>query len=332
MPKRGSGPGRSSRKGLTWEQLFELIPNEDAAREWWIASRWPHGITCPKCGSIDIQHRASGKPQPYRCRDCRNDFSPKTGSLMQGSPLPYRTWVIAIYILTTGIKGTSSMKLHRDLGITQKSAWFLAHRLREGWAESAGAPFTGPVEADETRIGGKAKNMHRKKWRELSTGTNPDGTSKGQMSHLATVAGMKDRKTRRVRAKVVERASRRELVGHLNAGMEPGTLVYTDELASYQSLPNHETVQHGIGQYVDGQAHVNGMESFWALLKRGYHGTFHRMSPKHLQRYVGEFAGRQNHRPLDTIEQMREIARSADGKRLTYRTLTRGCGRQRMAE
>ena len=174
--------------------------------------------------------------------------------------------------------------------------------------------------------------MHRKKWRAVSTGTNPDGTSKGQMSHLTTVAGMKDRTTRRVRAKVVQRASRRELVGHLNKGMEPGTLVYTDELASYQSLPNHETVQHGIGQYVDGQAHVNGMESFLGAAQ----ARLPRDVPPDVAEAPATLRGRvrgpAEPPALDTIEQMREIARSADGKRLTYRTLTRGNGRQQMAE
>ena len=127
-----------------------MIPDEKAAEAWWVRSRWPHGVVCPACGSMRIQHRKTRKPQPYRCRDCRKDFSAKTGSLLEGSPLPFQTWVIAIYILTTGIKGTSSMKLHRDLRITQKSTWFLAHRIRETWAENCGAPFTGPVEADET--------------------------------------------------------------------------------------------------------------------------------------------------------------------------------------
>ena len=319
MPK---GPGRASRIGLSWIDLFRMIPDEKTAEAWWIQSRWPHGVTCPRCGSLRIQDRTTRKPQPYRCRDCRKDFSARTGSLMEGSKLPFQTWVIAIYILTTGIKGTSSMKLHRDLKVTQQTAWFLAHRIRETWAESCGAPFTGPVEADETWIGGKFKNMHRKKRRQLEHG----------LSNKTVVAGVLDRRTGKIRAHVVERTDAETLTGLVRQAAPRTPMVYTDEAKAYQSLPNHETVNHGIGQYVDGQAHVNGMESFWSLLKRGYHGTYHRMSPKHLQRYVAEFAGRQNERPLDTIDQMIRIVQSADGKRLKYRTLTRGTGRQRMAE
>ena len=147
-------PGRSERNGISLIGLFDMFPDEKSAERWWIANRWPDGVACPECGSTNVQERASRKPQPYRCRDCRYDFSAKTGSVMQGSPLGFRTWVIAIYLLTTSIKGTSSMKLHRDLKVTQKTAWFLAHRIRETWAESGSVPFTGPVEADETYIGG----------------------------------------------------------------------------------------------------------------------------------------------------------------------------------
>ena len=299
-----------------------MIPDEKAAEAWWVRSRWPHGVVCPACGSMRIQHRKTRKPQPYRCRDCRKDFSAKTGSLLEGSPLPFQTWAIAIYILTTGIKGTSSMKLHRDLRITQKSAWFLAHRIRETWAENCGAPFTGPVEADETYIGGKVRNMHRKKRRQLEHG----------LANKTMVAGVLDRRTRKIRAHVVERKDAETLSGFVKQVAPRTPMVYTDEAAAYDRLPNREAVNHGVGQYVDGQAHTNGLESFWSLLKRGYHGTFHRMSPKHLPRYVAEFAGRQNDRPLDTLTQMERIAAATNGKRLKYRTLTRGTGRQRMAE
>ena len=145
-------PGRSHRKGISLIELFEMFPDNETAERWWVANRWPNGVVCPECGSLNIQHRETRKPQPYRRRDCRYDFSARTGSLMQGSPLGFRKWAIAIYLLTTGIKGTSSMKLHRDLKVTQKTAWFIAHRIRETWAESSGVPFTGPVEADETYL------------------------------------------------------------------------------------------------------------------------------------------------------------------------------------
>ena len=156
-------PGKAYRSGITLAQLFELFPDNRTAEEWFVKVRWPHVVACPRCGSIDIQERPTRKPQRYRCRDCRRDFSPKVGTLMQNSPLGYRVWAIAIYLLTTGLKGTSSMKLHRDLGVTQKTAWYLAHRIRETWSGTHGRPFKGPVEADESFFGGKEKNKHVKK-------------------------------------------------------------------------------------------------------------------------------------------------------------------------
>ena len=313
------GPGRAHRTGLSLIELFELFPDNQAAEQWWIEQRWPDGVVCPFCGSDNVQHRSTGKPQPYRCRDCRRDFSAKTGTLMQGSPLSFRIWVIAIYILTTGIKGTSSMELHRALKVNQRTAWYLAHRIRETWADNA-APFTGDeVEADETWIGGKDKNRHKRK----------RSGRQGKHSMIA-VAGVKDRKTKKVRAVVVDHVDSKTLVPFVRE-TAPGATVYTDESNVYLSLPNHKAVNHGIGKYVDGQAHTNGMESFWSLMKRGYHGTYHRMSPKHLHRYVAEFSGRFNDRPLDTIEQMRRIAKAMEGKRLKYSTLIRETGRHRRA-
>ena len=226
-------------------------------------------------------------------------------------------WAIACYLITTGLKGQSSMKLHRDLGVTQKTAWFLAHRIREAW-EGQQRGFKGPIEVDETYVGGLEKNRHRRK-------RSGRGMGHGHRDKTP-VAGVKDRATNRVTARVIERTDKPTLQGFIREVAkdvsEDGTKVYTDEAGCYVGLPNHETVRHRVGQYVDGQAHTNGIESFWSMLKRGYHGTYHVMSPKHLQRYVNEFAGRHNIRPLDTIQQMRAIIRGLEGKRLTYRELT----------
>ena len=303
-------PGKSYRTGISLIEFFEMFPDEESAERWWVASRWPAGVACPECGSMNIQHRSTRKPQPYRCRDCRKDFSAKTGSLMQGSPLPYRTWVLAIYILTTGIKGTSSMKLHRDLKVSQRTAWYLAHRIRESWSDNAGRKFSGPVEVDEAYFGGKEKNKHsKKKLRE------------NWLAGKTIVAGVKDRKTGKVRAGVVQATDAETLTGVVMDAAKPGAMVYTDEAGGYNALPNHETVNHSVGRYVDGQAHCNGMESFWSLLKRAYHGTYHRMSPEHLPRYITEFEGRFNDRPRNTIDQMAAMVRGADGKRLRYADL-----------
>ena len=315
-------PGRYYREGISIMEFFEIFPDEAAAEQWFVEQRWPAGVACPKCGSLNIQERASRKPQPFRCRDCRKDFSVKVGTLMESSPLKLRVWLLAIYILTTNIKGTSSLKLHRDLKVTQKTAWFLAHRIRESFA-STEPPLRGDVEVDEAFFGGKAKNMHAKKRRQLTGRGTTDKTA---------VVGIRERSTGKVRAAVVQRTDAPTLTGFLDDHADPAAKVYTDEAAAYQGLPNHETVKHGVGEYVRDQAHINGMESFWSLMKRGYIGVHHRMSPKHLHRYVSEFSGRHNDRPLDTMEQMCRIAKGFEGKRLRYQDLKADTGVPAYAE
>ncbi|MCY4354831.1 MAG: IS1595 family transposase [Truepera sp.] len=287
-----------------------MFPDDETAEEWFIKARWPNGVFCPKCGSSNIQERPTRKPQPYRCRDCRKDFSVKTGSLMHNSPLGFQTWVIAIYLLTTSLKGVSSMKLHRDLGITQKSAWYLAHRIRENF-KYHGDLLAGPIEADESLFGGLEGNKHSDK--KLRAGRGAVGK--------VVVAAVKDRGTNKIVAQVVPGTDAETLQGFVKEYTEDGVTVYTDEHLAYRGLPNHEAVKHSVSEYVRDQAHTNGLESFWSLLKRGYHGTHHHMSPKHLGRYVNEFAGRYNDRPRDTLEQMRSIVQGMDGKRLRYREL-----------
>ena len=153
------GPGWEHRKGLSLVQIVRRFPDDDAAEAWFAETRWPGGPVCPHCGSVRVQSGAAHATMPYRCRDCRKRFSVKTGTVMANSKLGYQVWAIAVYLMTTGISGVSSMKLHRDLGITQKSAWHLAHRIREAWGDQAAA-FVGPVEAADTDVGGKASNKH----------------------------------------------------------------------------------------------------------------------------------------------------------------------------
>ena len=309
-----TGPGKSERQGISLMQLADMFPNEESARKWFEKQRWPGGAHCPHCGSGNVAPVASLKPMPYRCRDCRKHFSVKTGSAMAESKIPLRKWAFGIYLCATSLKGVSSMKLHRDLNITQKSAWFMAHRIREAF-EAEGGLFAGPVEVDETYIGGKRKNMPKAKRKTLE--------GRGAVGKVA-VAGARDRATNRVNAAVVPATDGATLQGFVRTNAEAGATIYTDDAAAYRGMAgfDHEAVQHSVGEYVRAQAHTNGMESFWAMLKRGYHGTFHHFSAKHTQRYVNEFAKRQGLRECDTIAIMGAFAAGMIGRRLTYRRLT----------
>ena len=273
-----NAPGKHYRKGLTLAALFDMFPDDTTAEQWFADIRWPDDVGCPRCGSINVQDGTTHPTMRYRCRDCRKFFSVKTGTVMQSSKLGCRTWAIAIYLFNTGIKGTSSMKLHRDLGITQKAAWHLAHRIRETWDDQQGA-FAGPVEVDETYVGGLAKNKHAPERDRIG--------KRGGLSDKAPVVGVKDRETGQVRARAIADTAGDTLRGFVRESTRPGAQVYSDGHAAYTRLEGeykHAAVQHSVGTYVIEQAHTNGIESFWSMLKRGYVGTYHQMSPKHLDR------------------------------------------------
>ena len=307
------GPGRAHREGITVVELARMFPDDSAAEAWFEAQRWPEGRHCPECGSTDTVAVKSRRPMPYRCRDCRAHFSVRKGTVMQDSKLGLQKWAFALYMMSVGLKGVSSMRLHRDLGVRQATAWHLMQRIREGFLAGEGKPLAGPVEVDETYFGGRRKNMHRRKRKELS-GRGPVGK--------VAVVGARDRATKTIVARVAKKTDAAELQPFVLDNTATDAVVYTDDASAYEGLRRkHETVRHSAGEYVRGQAHINGIESFWATLKRAYKGTFHHFSEKHLNRYVREFAGRHNVRDLDTIEQMCVLARGMIGKRLRYRDL-----------
>lgn len=308
-------PGKSHREGISLTKLVKMFPNDDASRAWLEKHIWPDGPYCPHCGSTNVQTPIKHNTMTHRCRDCpkRPQFSLKTGTVMQGSNLGYQTWAIAIYLVTTNLKGVAAMKLHRDLEISYKSAWHLAHRLRKTFEDEDNPLFTGPVEADEAYLGGKRKNMPKAK-RAALTGRGAVGKT--------IVVGTKDRDSNKVAARVVENTDGATLKGFIGEHTAPGATVYTDESKSYIGMDfDHESVNHSAGEYVRGEAHTNGIEALWAMVKRGYQGTYHHWSAKHCDRYVAEFAGRHNIREKDTADQMAHVAKEMVGKRLRYRDL-----------
>ena len=306
-------PGKHYRTGMSLMQVMDRFPDDQTAEAWFVTSRWPDGVCCPFCDADNIQERPTRKPQPYRCRakGCRKDFSVKTRTLMHGSKLGLRIWALAIYLLASGLKGTSSMKLHRDLGVTQKTAWYLAHRIRQSWHGELPC-FTGIVEADEMFVGGLEGNKHSKK--KLRAGRGAVGK--------AIVAGVRERATGKVSAAVVGSQDSTTIIPFVLDRTSDDAVIHTDEHGAYQSLSRaHQTVAHGRGRYVDGDVHINGLESFWAMFKRAHKGTFHHVSPDHLPSYILEFEGRHNQRKDDTIDQMGAMARGLDKKRLRYEDL-----------
>lgn len=292
--------------------IMREFPDETSATKWFESNFWPDGRKCPHCNGTHT-YETKGNSMPYRCRPCNKRFSVRTGTLLQSSRLPLLKWVWAIYLELTALKGISSMKLHRDLGVTQRTAWFMLQRIRTAFAPVLAAAFEGPVEADETYIGGKEGNKHEHL--KLKAGRGTVGKT--------VVAGLKDRKTGQIRAQVVESTDGATLKQFVYDNTESGSTVYTDESTSYKGMigMDHETVTHSVGEWVKGLAHTNGLEGFWSRFKRAYHGTYHKISKKHLNLYIDEFLGKHNIRNLDTMSQMQHVVACMVGKRLKYKDL-----------
>ncbi len=234
-----SGPGKSDREGISAIELADMFPNEDAASAWFESHVWPDGRHCPRCGSLKTIE-AHGD-MPYWCPACRRYFSVRIGTAFERSKVPLRKWAYAIYLEMTSLKGISSMKLHREIKVTQRTAWFMLHRIREVWSVECEVLFAGPVEVDETFFGGREANKHAGKKQRLGRG----GVGK------SVIVGAKDRATNEVRAEVVEGTDAETLQGFVADHAAPGATVNTDEAKAYKGMPfNHESVRHSTGEYV----------------------------------------------------------------------------------
>jgi transposase-like protein len=277
-------------------------------------SRFRNGEYCPHCHHDKIYKCANGKR--YHCAKCKQDFTIRTKTVFGDSKLPLRKWYMAVYLLSTSGKGISSVQLAKQIGVTQKTGWFIDHRIRKAMKQNKGQLF-GKIEADETFIGGLSKNMHAKQRKAAITGTGGKGKT--------AVFGMKSR-AGEVRAKVVPSVGMVDLHREIKSNVAPGATLYTDKWVGYRGLKaefNHATVDHMAKQYVNGDCHTNGIESFWALFKRGYHGIYHQMSKKHLQRYVNEFTFRLNRRTESMQTIFSElVTKISESSKLPYKELT----------
>ncbi len=302
----------SKAKTLSLYQFLQRIPDEKTARKYIEKMRWSKGRYCPHCKSQNTVRVKDEKPQPYRCKDCRKHFSVRTGTVLASSNLSLQKWLLAIYLMNTAKKGVSSCQMARELGVTQKTAWMLCHKIREAWTNPT-PQFSGIVETDETYLGGKEKNKHNSK--KLKAGRGTVGKQ--------VILGCRER-TGKVKAIAAKSNSNREIYRFITQNIRIGSTVYTDEHKSYNDLEgyNHQSVNHSRMEYVRGNIHTNGIESFWALLKRGYYGTFHHFSREHALRYANEFATRLNQSNCDTEDVLAITVKNSVGKNLPYKVLT----------
>ena len=301
----------------TLQQAIIYFSDSQNCIDYLVARRWPDGVICPTCGRKDVTFLAKQKKWQCKSAHQRRQFSVKVGTIFEDSPLGLDKWLMTVWMITNCKNGISSYEVHRAIGVTQKTAWFMIHRIRLAMQTGSFAkPLSGSVEVDETFIGGKARNMHRSvKARRLKGATGFEGKM--------AVMGLLERHGE-VRTVVIPNTKRKSLRSAINTHVEPGSIVYSDALRSYNDLNTdyiHSVINHA-EKYVDGQIHTNGVENFWSLLKRAIRGTYVSVEPFHLFRYLDEQTFRFNSRHGNDSERFQRVTEQISGKRLTYKELT----------
>jgi transposase-like protein len=315
------------------QEVIEYFDSPDACVEFLASVRWPNGVECPACGSKRNSYLSTRRM--WKCMECYRQFSAKLGTIFEDSPIPLKKWMIAVWLVCNCKNGVSSYEIARDVKVTQKSAWFMLHRIREAMADRRfgfvkfGTPGGNGVEVDETFVGGRAQNMHKD--RKLRIAQKMNETTEPTYKGKTVVMGMLDRDLRNVRAHVIPNIQRETLQNAILKHVRFGSRVFTDEFVGYNGLNYrfvHEYVNHMV-EYVRGKVHTNGIENFWSLLKRSLRGTYVAVEPFHLQRYVDEQAFRFNNRGgkrkeerVTDFQRFRKLLTQIVGKRLTYAELT----------
>jgi transposase-like protein len=301
----------------TLQAAIKHFTTYENCKAFMVALRWPDGkVKCPQCGSDHVTYLANARLWKCYSKHERPKFSLKTGTIFEDSPLGLDKWFPVMWMLVNCKNGISSWEIHRAMGVTQKTAWFMLQRARLAMQGSLGGMLSGEIEVDETFIGGKARNMHKDKREEKITGRGPEGK--------AIVAAVLERHGE-IRATVVESRKKKPLQTMVRENVEAGSNVYSDALKSYEGLDGdfeHQVIDHAVA-YVDGQIHTNGCENFWSLLKRALKGTYVSVEPFHLFRYVDEQAFRYNNRQeMNDADRFTAVMRQIVGRRLTYKKLT----------